>query len=43
MYHEIIGIVFVASHYMAINYVEDEESASFYPPYVEKKIVFPDG
>ena len=27
---------------MAINYVEIEESASFYPPYIEKKVVFPE-
>ena len=37
-----IGIVFVATHYMAINYVEDEESAGFYPPYIEKRVVFPE-
>ena len=41
-YALIIGIVFVGSHYMAINYVEDEGSASFYPPYVEKKVVYPE-
>ena len=41
-YALIIGIVFVASHYMAINYVEDEESAGFYPPYVEKRVVYPE-
>ena len=41
-YALIVGIVFVASHYMAINYVEDEESASFYPPYVEKRVVYPE-
>ena len=41
-YTLIIGIVFIASHYMAINYVEDEGSASFYPPYVEKRVVFPE-
>ena len=41
-YALIIGIVFIASHYMAINYVEDEGSASFYPPYVEKKVVYPE-
>ena len=27
---------------MAINYVDIEESASFYPPYVEKKVVYPE-
>ena len=41
-YALIIGMVFVASHYMAINYVEDEGSASFYPPYVEKRVVYPE-
>ena len=39
-YSLIIGIVFVARHYMAINYVQDEGSASFYPPYVEKRVVY---
>ena len=38
----IIGLMFIASHYMAINYVEDEESAGFYPPYIEKKVVYPE-
>ena len=41
-YALIIGMVFVASHYMAINYVEDEGSASFYPPYIEKRVVYPE-
>ena len=41
-YAIIIGIVFVSSHYMAINYVEDEGAASFYPPYVEKRVVYPE-
>ena len=41
-YATIIGIVFIGSHYMAINYVDIEESASFYPPYIEKKVVFPE-
>jgi hypothetical protein len=39
-YTILIGFVFIASHYMAIYNVE--ESASFYPPYIEKKIVFPE-
>ena len=39
-YAFIIGIVFIFSHYMAANY--GEEPAGFYPPYVEKKIVFPE-
>ena len=41
-YALIIGVVFVASHYMAINYVEEEGSAGFYPPYVEKRVVYPE-
>jgi len=41
-YATIILIVFVTSHYMAINYVEDEGSAGFYPPYVEKRVVYPE-
>ena len=41
-YATIIGIVFIGSHYMAINYVDIEESASFYPPYIEKSVVFPE-
>ena len=41
-YSIIIAIVFVTSHYMAINYVEGEGSASFYPPYVEKRVVYPE-
>ena len=41
-YATIIGIVFIGSHYMAINYVDIEESASFYPPYIEKKVVYPE-
>ena len=39
-YATIIGIVFVASHYMAINSVD--EPAGFYPPYIEKKVVYPE-
>ena len=42
LYATIIALVFVASHYMAINYVGDEESASFYPPYIEKRVVYPE-
>ena len=41
-YALIIGVVFIASHYMAINYVEDEGAAGFYPPYVEKRVVYPE-
>ena len=42
LYATIIAFVFIASHYMAINYVENEESASFYPPYIEKRVVYPE-
>jgi len=41
-YAIIIGIVFIGSHFMAINYVDINSSASFYPPYVEKKVVYPE-
>ena len=39
-YAIIVGIVFIGSHYMAANYTE--EPAGFFPPYVEKKVVFPE-
>ena len=42
VYATIIAFVFIASHYMAINYVSDEESAGFYPPYIEKRVVYPE-
>ena len=42
LYATIIAFVFIASHYMAINYVEDNESAGFYPPYIEKQVVYPE-
>ena len=42
LYATIIAIVFIGSHYMAINYVEDEESAGFFPPYIEKRVVYPE-
>ena len=41
-YSIVVALVFIASHYMAINYVEDEGSASFYPPYIEKRVVYPE-
>ena len=41
-YAIIIIFVFVSSHYMAINYVDIEGSAGFYPPYVEEKVVYPE-
>ena len=42
VYTIIIAFIFIASHYMAINYVGDNESASFYPPYIEKQVVYPE-
>tara|TARA_B100000029_G_scaffold307333_1_gene300112 strand:+ start:297 stop:785 length:489 start_codon:yes stop_codon:yes gene_type:complete len=39
-YAIIIGFVFISSHYMAANY--SEEPASFYPPYIEKSVVYPE-
>ena len=39
-YTIIIGLVFVGTHYMAANYTE--EPAGFYPPYIEKRVVFPE-
>ena len=39
-YTIIIVFVFFISHYMAANYVE--EAASFYPPYIEKRVVYPE-
>ena len=40
LYATIILFVFVATHFMAANYVE--EPAGFYPPYIEKKVVYPE-
>ena len=39
-YALIIAFVFIGSHYMAIKF--SGESASFYPPYIEKKVVYPE-
>ena len=39
-YAMIIAIVFIGSHYMAANYIE--EPAGLFPPYVEKKVAFPE-
>ena len=41
-YATIIILAFVIIHFMAINYVNVEESASFYPPYIEKRNVYPE-
>ena len=42
LYTTIIILVFIITHFMAIKYVEVEESASFYPPYIEKRIIYPE-
>ena len=39
-YSIIIGLVFIGTHYMAANY--SEEPAGFYPPYIEKRVVYPE-
>ena len=39
-YTILIGFVFVASHYIAIKSVD--QSAGFYPPYIEKKVIYPE-
>ena len=40
LYATIIAFVFIATNFMAANYIE--ESASFYPPYIEKRVVYPE-
>ena len=40
IYTIIIVIVFITSHYMAFKF--SGESASFYPPYIEKNVVYPE-
>ena len=39
-YTILIGFVFIASHYMAIKNIN--EPAGFYPPYIEKRVVYPE-
>jgi len=39
-YTTIIIIVFFLTHFMAANYIE--EPAGFYPPYIEKSVVYPE-
>ena len=39
-YATIIILVFIFTHFMAANYVE--EAASFYPQYIEKRVVYPE-
>ena len=41
-YATIILFVFLAIHFMAANYVAIEEPAGFYPPYIEKRVVYPE-
>ena len=40
IYATIIIFVFITTHFWAANYFE--ESASFYPPYIEKSVVYPE-
>ena len=40
IYTIIISFFFIASNYVAINFTE--ESAGFYPPYIEKRVVYPE-
>ena len=40
LYATIIAFVFITTHFIAANYVE--EPAGFYPPYIEKRVVFPE-
>jgi len=39
-YALIIAFVFIGGHYVAVKF--SGESASFYPPYIEKKVVYPE-
>ena len=39
-YATIIVFVFIFTHFMAANYVE--EAAGFFPPYIEKSVVYPE-
>ena len=41
-YTIIILFVFLATHFMAANYVAIEEPAGFFPPYIEKRVVYPE-
>ena len=40
LYTTIIILIFIATHFMAINY--SEEPAGFFPPYIEKSVVYPE-
>ena len=39
-YTIIIGIIFVGSHFMSTSYVDEPDG--LYPPYIEKKIIYPE-
>ena len=39
-YAILIGFIFVANHYLAIYSID--ESAGFFPPYIEKRVVYPE-
>ena len=40
LYATIVILVFIFTHFMAANYFE--EPAGFFPPYIEKSVVFPE-
>ena len=40
LYATIIASVFIVTHFMATNYFE--EPAGFFPPYIEKSVVYPE-
>ena len=40
LYATIVIFVFIATHFWAASYFE--ESAGFYPPYIEKSVVYPE-
>ena len=40
LYATIVISVFIATHFWAANYIE--EPAGFYPPYIEKSVVYPE-
>ena len=40
LYATIIAIVFFFTHFIAAKYTE--EAAGFYPPYIEKSIIYPE-
>ena len=40
LYAIVIILVFITTHFMAANYIE--EPAGFFPPYIEKSVVYPE-